>query len=71
MLNRVEEVFQVRMFYSKIKKEGTIKVVLLGGLTLCDSFMGEKSENFMIGIVLSVWPRSSKEPGQPSHSAFL
>lgn len=48
MLNRTEEVFQVRMFYSKIKKDGTVKVVLLGGLTSCKSFMGEKSENLVI-----------------------
>lgn len=48
MLNRAEEVFQVRLFYSKFKKEGNIKVVLLGGLTACEGFMGAKSENFVI-----------------------
>lgn len=40
MLNRAEEVSQVRMFYSKIKKEGTIKVVLLGGLNLVRQLYG-------------------------------
>jgi len=47
MLNRAEEVFQVRMFYSKIKKKGTFNIVLLGGLTLCQGFMGEKIENLL------------------------
>lgn len=55
MLNRAEEVSQVRMFYSKIKKEGTIKVVLLGGLNLVRQLYGWKiwefhDRNYLISL---------------------
>lgn len=36
------------MSYSKIKKQGSMKAVLLGGFTMCKAFLGEESENFMV-----------------------